>query len=752
MDMKLKFLLGAVVMATFVAGAGLLTMYISLDVPDTSDGTSDVDQKVTENRGEIWRGNRAESNVQPGFASETGFNGLESPEKYADGVYYEYYIDTNLEYEEVMNIALSQQEIQDFITGINGKYEAYAWFDDYDDSWIVDIYPWNYWDAFAYCKISDSTGDVLEIFTWNGKDLDITREEIMEIVLEHPIVQEFLNTYPDAQSYMYYEFFGFWSINFYHEERSEIVWKSSLDFENLYVVFDAVSQEILEIYSSFAPSTLNLNENSVMAIALAEPEIAEFVEDHPDYFSDLGVYIHYGEDQYTIWYLNFQTYSNWGIEGDVTATGVPTDEAYYGFWDYSYAYLSIDDATGDILYMEVYSWQEATLTEDQVLDIAGSTVEVQEFLTAFPDAEVNSYYDYYGEWKVYYYVPYFWNAWVHVTIEDETGDVLYVDSYIPDQFPEMTYNEVVELVMSTPEAQNFTEKFPDASLYVYYNIGYTDYAYTDASGVYREDGNYIDTKDYDDYNQTYITDTGSWFAELSNSGGIYADNTDPAGSESKPSSYSVYEAWYFVIDDISGEIINKEYYIENWWWPGEYVEATMTEAEVLEVVNSVPEIVEFLEQVPGAEVYAYYDYYGSWYVSYYSPHILDAWAFVGIQDSTGDVLYVEVYIGEPPQMTYDEVADLILSTPEAQNFTAHFPNASIYAFYYDGYWEVELTSEDYMWFFNGTEEPDYYEKDKSLEHWWFTVDDATGEIIKMAYYHEYYWFLQATGEVPPPPG
>lgn len=740
---------------TLVASAGLLTMYVSLDIPDASDGASEIDQKVAENRGEIWRGNRAESNVQPGFTSDSGFKGLQSPEGYIDGVYYDYYIDTNLEYEEVMNIALNQQEIQEFIESINGKYEAYAWFDDYEDSWLVDIYPWNYWDAFAYCKISDSTGDVLEIFTWNGKDLDITQEEIMKIVLEHPIVQEFLSAYPEAQSYIYYEFFGFWSINFYHEERSEYLYKSSLEYENLYIVFDAVSQEILEIYSSFAPSTLNLNEDSVIEIALAEPEIAEFIEDHPDYYSDLGVYIHYGEDQYTIWYLNFQTYSTWAIEGEVTAMGAPSDEVY-GFWDYSYAFLSIDDGTGKILYMEVYSWHEATLTEEQVLDIASSTVEVEEFLAAFPDAKVDPYYDYYGEWKVQYYVPYFWNAWVHVSIDDETGDVLFVNSFIPDQRPQMTYNEVVDLVMATPEAQNFTEEFPNATLSLYYYMTYNGHNYTDVGGYKEDDEKYIDTKEENYYsNNDDFTNTnasGSWFAELSNTDGIYADNTDPTRSETKPSSYAVYEAWYFVIDDVTGEIIKKEYYIQNWGWPGEWVEATMTEAEVLEVANAVPEIAEFLEQVPGAETYTSYDFYGSWYVSYFHPYILDSWAFVGIEDSTGDVLYVEVYIGEPPQMTFDEVADLILSTPEAQNFTTHFPNASIYASYYDGFWEVELTSEDYEWFFRGTEDPDYYEKEKSLEYWWFTVDDTTGEIIKMSYYHESYWFLQSTSETPPPQG
>lgn len=591
MDPKAKFLFGAVVMTICVATAGLLTVYFSPDLPNNGDGTSEVDKKVTDNRNEIWRGNRAESSIQPGFASDSGFKGLESPEDYDNGEYQNYFDIANLEYDEVLEIALQQIEIQEFIDDIDSEYDTYAWF-DYDNTWFVDFYPWNYWDAFAYVAIDDSTEEVLEIFTWNGKDLDITEEEIMDIILENPVIKEFLDAYPNVESYIYYEFFGFWSINFYKEDWSDNDYNdNSYVYEYIYAVFDAVSEEILEIYSSFAPGNLNLNEDSAMEIVMAEPEIAEFVEDHPDYYCDTGVYLYYGEEPYAIWYLNFQTYLNWDVEGEVTSSDTPTGEVSGAFWDYSYAFVSVDDATGEILYMEVYSWHEAILTEDEVLEIVAPLAEIQEFLNVFPDAEVDVYYDYYGEWKVMYSVPYLWNAWVHVSIDDETGEVLFVDTNIPDQLPQMAYEEVLNVVLATPEAQNFTEEYPNATIYAYYYYG----------GYYVE---YSDEQGEDKPTSTSDSNDGYWYVELSNSVFIYLDDTF---NEEYIYFDTGYEALCFTIDDSTGYIIAIDHFTDNWGW----IEPILTEDKVSEIASEVPEIQEFLEQVPEAEVYVSYDYYGT---------------------------------------------------------------------------------------------------------------------------------------------
>lgn len=621
-----------------VAGVGLLAMHFSFDFPDANNGASeidtDIDKKITENREEIWEGNRAESSIQPGTADDSAYSGLKSPDGYinAEGEYSYYYddIDTNLDYEEVIEIAHQQLEIQEFIEGIgDDMYEEYAWF-DYEDTWFVDIYPLNYWDAFAYVTISDSTGNVLEIFTWNGEGLEITKDEIMEIVLEHSVVKEFIETYPDVESYCFYEFFGFWSVSFYYDSADDygvesVDYNYDYGYESkyLYAVFDAVTEEIIEIYTSFAPSSLNLNIDSVMELVLLEPDMAEFVEDHPDYYIDTGVYLHYGEDQYAIWYLYFQTYPDAGARGGVTPPSAPTEDFDIVFWDYSFAFVSVDDATGEILYVEVYSWHEATRTEEEVLEIASTLTEIQEFQTVFPDTEITVYYDYYGTWFVSYYVPYLYDAWAYISIVDETGEVLYVEIYIPEQVPLMTYDEVLNVVKATPEAQNFTVYYPNATIYAYYCFyeGYKDENTSELNGGY-------------------------WYGELSNMNNNFQGYTDPDTGESLDDFNTIYEAWCFEIDDTTGEIIEMVYYINSWWdneWEEEWVDPTMTQDEVLEIASALPEIKDFQEQILDAEIYVYYDFYsGTWWIEYHSLSTPETWASVVIDDATGKVLEISI--------------------------------------------------------------------------------------------------------------
>ncbi|MHA1450602.1 MAG: hypothetical protein ACTSP4_14425, partial [Candidatus Hodarchaeales archaeon] len=280
--------------------------------------------------------------------------------------------------------------------------------------------------------------------------------------------------------------------------------------------------------TSFEPSTLNLDANGVLDIVLADDSIAGYVAANPDYYTDIGLNVYYGDDSWTTWYVSFWTFSDTGNYIETT----PSDPSIgYISSGYSYAFASVDDETGEILYVEAYVWEEATLTEADVLTIASSVPEVQTFITDFPDAEGYAYYDYFGTWWVYYSHPYIWEAWVSLYVDDSTGEVHDVDVSQPNIIPALSYQDVIDLVNATPEVINFTSYFPNASYYAY----------------------------YDSY-----SDEACWYVEISSSSSVWFGDENGDGF---PDDNETYESWFFTIADSTGEILDMYYYnFGGWYW------------------------------------------------------------------------------------------------------------------------------------------------------------------------------------------
>ncbi|UJG41530.1 MAG: hypothetical protein K9W45_03465 [Candidatus Heimdallarchaeum aukensis] len=393
-----------------------------------------------------------------------------------------------------------------------------------------------------------------------------------------------------------------------------------------------------------------LTEEQVKNIAKSDPTIQEFLSN----YSSVEEYCYY--DGFGYWYVEF----------------------YADDW-MSYAYAIVEDNTGEVVESEAFYYSdESNLTEEQVIAIALENEEVKNFIEQNPEYEVYAYYDFYQYWFVDFYDEYYF-SWCTVTIDDVTGEIVDVYSSEDIYNTTLTPQEVVEIALTDPDVQTFITNNPDYEVYVYLMDWF--YCYDEEFGdnmTVPEIGEINDNNGDEGTNTINTVDTEN-------------------GEIGYPIDYSTNVTWVvgfynynytdwieLYIDDTTGEIIDKLM----------TTPAIHTEEEIKAIALALPEVQEFLANVEDTEMYIWYDGFGYWYIDIYSSFSWEAYLFAEIDDITGEVIYLEYYIPEPPLHTEQEVEKFALTLPEVQQFIQDNPDYEMWISFSYGYWYVELYSND----------------------------------------------------------
>ncbi|MFV2016135.1 MAG: hypothetical protein ACC656_11945, partial [Candidatus Heimdallarchaeota archaeon] len=191
-----------------------------------------------------------------------------------------------------------------------------------------------------------------------------------------------------------------------------------------------------------------------------------------------------------------------------------------------------------------------------------------------------------------------------------------------------SYEEITNIVLSDPEIIDWIANLNTVTLYLYYN-GY---------GLF-----YVDIS------------TNNWFDRAN-----------------------------FIISDETGEILSKNIQ--------KAIYATKSSQDILSIALSNPKISDWVLNTENYRVNYNYDFNGQWYLNFFDPIISDSWADLLINDTNGEILWAESYVGRSPEMTKDEVINAALST-DLSEFYIDYPDAKISMFYsYDDLWWVYVYS------------------------------------------------------------
>ncbi len=374
-----------------------------------------------------------------------------------------------------------------------------------------------------------------------------------------------------------------------------------------------VSTDGLAAYDSI------LTEAEVIAILESLPEIQEFLAE----FVEVDLYLYY-EYEFKIWYASYFSYDDW----------------------MSYAFVTIDDNSGDVIDIDIWIASEETiLTTQEVLDIALSNELVQEFITNNPDYEYYVFYDCYQYWYIDIYANNYF-AWCSVIIDDVNGEIVdvFVSDYLVDA--QHTVDEILAIALNDFDVQQFIINNSDYEYYIYVTEFY-------------------DTFNLEDPTPWEGSENLLWVVDF------YSND---------------YMDWILLwIDDVTGEIVDK--------WKTE--PATMTAEDVKAIALAQPEVEDFLLNYEDVVWDIWYDGFGYWYISIWPEYQFEAYIFLSIDDKTGDVLYIDSYIPDPPQYTEDEIIAFIWEREEVQNFISNFTEYEIWTYFYDGIWYVDFCNYDY---------------------------------------------------------
>ncbi|UCG03323.1 MAG: hypothetical protein JSW11_04890 [Candidatus Heimdallarchaeota archaeon] len=420
------------------------------------------------------------------------------------------YKEATMTEEEVLAIAEALEEVQEFRAD-HDNVSVWAWYDGYD-YWYVDYFV-NYWDKYyiednvvstgeiAYeaepvtdysyypewnyltVIIQDSTGNVFEII--QPVEPSLTEEEVYDIAVNSEEGIAFLEDYPDAEVYIWFDSFQYWYVEFY-PLYEELEYKDTgltdpdeagygYFWDYLSLVVDDLTGEIVEVYRPVEPS---LTEEEVLEIAFSIPEIQELAEE----YNDLEAWAYF--DGFEYWYVDIYSYEHWEV----------------------WAYVTIDDSTAEVI--DFYVPKLPDMTKDAIIAIAMEVSDVQNFLNKYDNSSIDAYfysswfYDetfdesgekvsesepgYTGEtaayWYVYVYSGIYLDAWGYLLISDDTGEI-FESEFIMPELPTITYDEAITITQGHELTIAFLEDHSDD--YGMYAYHFSDYYYD-----YDEKGDY----------------------------------------------------------------------------------------------------------------------------------------------------------------------------------------------------------------------------------------------------------------------
>lgn len=520
-----------------------------------------------------FTGNLALPAAEINFEDDVAKNAAEDQGYQIPGFYEEdyEYKDALLTEVEVLAIAEALDAVQEFRAD-HDDVVVWAWYDGFD-FWYVD-YSVDYWDEYyvedneisteigyeakpvteysyypewSYLTviIQDSTGLVFEII--QPVEPSLTEEEVHNIAVNSDDGKAFLEEYPDAEIYIWFDSFQFWYVEFYPPyEYYEYEESKNTDPEEpiaepgvlgyvwdyLSLIIDDLTGEIVEVFRPVDPT---LTEEEVLEIAFNIPEIQALAEE----YTDLEAWAYF--DGFGYWYVDIFSEEHWEVWASVT----------------------IDDATAEVIGFYVPKLPE--LSKDEVIAIAMEVSDVQVFLNKYDNSSIDAYFysswffgetldesgekssepGYEGEsvayWYVYLYSEIYRDAWGYLLISDDTGEIFESDFIMPN-LPTITYNQAITITQNHELTIEFISNYSDDyGMYAYHfgNYYYDDYeVVSDSDNGYGEGGVwYI----------VYYTPTEfeNWYFEGE---GYYESKT--------------YAELGFMIDSETGEILDTWYF--NW--------------------------------------------------------------------------------------------------------------------------------------------------------------------------------------------
>lgn len=438
------------------------------------------------------------------------------------------------------------------------------------------------------------------------------------------------------------------------------------------------------------PKDAVLTDDEAIAIASADADVAAWC-------------VNIGDDQYVVsayydgygsWYVDFYPMYMDDLEGtwESDPDDQNKDDDDSAVLDADWVMVLIDDETGEILdtlFGESY-YDESTMTEDEVLAIVLDHFAAVAFVADYPDAEIWTWYGGCGFWQIQLQEPMTYTF----APEDESG------KYLSFSFDE--YSTEIMQINSNCYIEGLTTHTVDEITAILAAIPEVS--------PYLTNENYTLNLDFTWY-QTPDGEFATWRANLweydvwlMDFGGDW-DAQDAAPEDPFKSTNA--DVWYcygitVIIDDITGTVLEM-------WVPRE---AVLTEAEVIAIAEAVPEIVALAAQYDLISCAYFLEYSGVWEVGFYSEVFWGVYAWVTIDDLTGEVLDVFVELPEDtPTMTVTEVMDIVYATDEYATI-AGFEGIENRIGYYEGFWQVDFYSTIFW---------EVYAL--------FEIDDSTGEII-----------------------
>lgn len=382
---------------------------------------------------------------------------------YADcGVYYE----PDPEFvEQAISFVNSLVVISEFLDENDMEFyvSSYSW----DDKNRAYVWAWSERDLEEYFYLNinlnfEETEEKIWEFTLNNIESNVifgdtlnNLDDINQLIEESSEFQNYSYTVENYTSYNYYTYSvatGFiFDVSYYPEynwyyddyERDETQGDEPDNPtypEDLYrwiefIVRDDTST-IIEIWGTYSNQ---MTEDDVMQIVLLDDGVKD-------------------------WLLNVNSYTHSAHYNDRGSWWIylVEDEDYY-----TYAYLNVNDKTGEI--SEFYSAVSvpATLTDQEVRDIVLSAEGASKYFHRVIESYSDLFYDQYGTWWVYYYDVEDWRNSLYLQVNDTDGSIMQLRMLLTKP-AEMSDTNVINKLLGVG-LQEFLDTYENVEVYNYYD-------------------------------------------------------------------------------------------------------------------------------------------------------------------------------------------------------------------------------------------------------------------------------------------
>ena len=307
---------------------------------------------------------------------------------------------------------------------------------------------------------------------------DMTQDQVCELVEALPIVISFREKYPDVSPLIFYDGWGYWTIEYYAEtsdftnnqEKLDLnasysglvdIYFSNNTYDYLSIIVNDATGTVIHTYQPIQP---NLTREDVYTIAVSSTEGKNYLGDHPN--AEINIWF----DAYQYWYADFFESFDPTISNNTVIKNM-------GFLS-----IIIDDQTGEIV--EVIKPIEASFTEDQIRTLIENIPEIESLIAKYSDIEALIWYDGFGTWSVTIYSPNNPEVYGYVDISDSSGVIISIKVNKPASYTE---EEIVNILYNTQDFIDFKATYNEIALCWYFSSGvwyisFWAYDYPEANG------------------------------------------------------------------------------------------------------------------------------------------------------------------------------------------------------------------------------------------------------------------------------